>query len=44
MAENRIKSPFPGFFARRPDPDAEPFVSEGQEVDVGDGVGPVEIM
>lgn len=31
-------------FARRPDPDDEPFVSEGQEVEVGVVVGPVEVI
>ena len=44
MAERTIKSPFPGTFYRRPSPDAEPFVSEGQEIDEGDVVGLVEIM
>jgi biotin carboxyl carrier protein len=39
-----IKSPFPGTFYRRPGPDTEPFVSEGDEVKAGDVVGLVEIM
>jgi biotin carboxyl carrier protein len=39
-----IKSPFPGTFYRRPGPDAEPYVSEGDEVKAGDVVGLVEIM
>lgn len=39
-----ITSPFPGTFYRRPSPDADPFVSEGQRVESGDVVGLVEIM
>jgi acetyl-CoA carboxylase biotin carboxyl carrier protein len=44
MAEKTIKSPFPGTFYRRPSPEAGPYVSEGQNVGVGDVVGLVEIM
>jgi acetyl-CoA carboxylase biotin carboxyl carrier protein len=44
MAEKTIKCPLPGTFYRRPNPEAEPFVSEGQEVAAGDVVGLVEIM
>ena len=39
-----IKSPFPGTFYRRPGPEAEPYVSEGDDVKAGDVVGLVEIM
>jgi acetyl-CoA carboxylase biotin carboxyl carrier protein len=44
VADKTIKSPIPGTFYRRPSPDTDPFVSEGQEVDVGDVVGLIEIM
>jgi biotin carboxyl carrier protein len=44
VAEKTIKSPLPGTFYRKPSPDAEPFVSEGAEVNAGDVVGLVEIM
>jgi acetyl-CoA carboxylase biotin carboxyl carrier protein len=44
MAEKTIKSPFPGTFYRRPSPEADPFVSEGDRVQPGDVVGLVEIM
>jgi biotin carboxyl carrier protein len=44
MADRAIKSPLPGTFYRRPSPDEDPFVSEGDEVGVGDVVGLVEIM
>jgi acetyl-CoA carboxylase biotin carboxyl carrier protein len=44
MAEKTIKSPYPGTFYRRPSPDADPYVSEGETVKPGDVVGLVEIM
>ena len=44
MAEKTIKSPYPGIFYRRPSPDADPYVSEGDRVSPGDTVGLVEIM
>ena len=34
----------PGTFYRRPDPESEPFVNEGDEVSAGDTVGLVEVM
>ncbi len=42
--EHTITSPLPGTFYRRPSPDADPYVSEGDEVQEGDVVGLVEIM
>jgi acetyl-CoA carboxylase biotin carboxyl carrier protein len=42
--EQTIKSPLPGTFYRRPDPDADPYVTEGERVQPGDVVGIVEIM
>jgi acetyl-CoA carboxylase biotin carboxyl carrier protein len=42
--ELTIKSPLPGTFYRRPNPQADPYVSEGDEVKAGDVVGLVEIM
>ena len=44
MAEKTIKSPMPGTFYRRPDPDSGPFVNEGDAVSPGDTVGLVEVM
>jgi acetyl-CoA carboxylase biotin carboxyl carrier protein len=45
MAEQQtIVSPLPGTFYRRSDPDAEPFVKEGDSVNPGDVIGLVEIM
>jgi acetyl-CoA carboxylase biotin carboxyl carrier protein len=37
-------SPIPGIFYRKPNPNAEPFVAEGQRVEVGQVVGLVEVM
>lgn len=42
--EQTIKSPLPGIFYRRPSPDADPYVDEGDTVQPGDVVGVIEIM
>ena len=39
-----LKSHLPGTFYRRPDPQSDPYVSEGDTVKPGDVVGLVEIM
>jgi acetyl-CoA carboxylase biotin carboxyl carrier protein len=39
-----IKSPLPGTFYRRPTPDADPYINEGDRVKPDDVVGLVEIM
>ena len=44
MADRTIKSPLPGTFYRRPSPEADAFVSEGDTVKPGDVIGLVEIM
>ena len=44
MADKTVKSPMPGTFYRRPDPDSDPFVNEGDAVSPGDTVGLVEVM
>lgn len=43
MAET-IKSPMPGTFYRRPDPESDPFVNEGDEVSPSDTIGLIEVM
>lgn len=40
----KIISPLPGVFYRRPGPDKEEYVKEGDEVKEGDVVGLIEIM
>ena len=44
MAERTIQSPFPGTFYRRPSPQDDPYVNEGDRVDAGTVVALVEIM
>jgi biotin carboxyl carrier protein len=44
MAERTVRSPLPGTFYRRPSPDADAFVSEGDTVANGDVIGLVEVM
>ena len=39
-----IKTPLSGTFYRRPSPDADPYVGEGDAVKAGDVVGLIEIM
>ncbi|MBD8004121.1 acetyl-CoA carboxylase [Bacillus norwichensis] len=45
MEENKtIISPIPGVFYRKPSPDQEVFVNEGDSVKAGDVIGLVEVM
>jgi acetyl-CoA carboxylase biotin carboxyl carrier protein len=39
-----IKAQMPGTFYRRPDPDSDVYVDEGDEVSAGDTVGVIEVM
>jgi acetyl-CoA carboxylase biotin carboxyl carrier protein len=44
LADNSIKAQMPGTFYRRPDPESDVFVEEGDEVSAGDTVGLIEVM
>ena len=45
MSENTtIEAPMPGVFYRRPDPDEEFYVEEGDRVEEGDVVGMIGVM
>ena len=44
MADKNVKAQMPGTFYRRPDPDSDPYVSEGDSVSAGDTVGLIEVM
>jgi acetyl-CoA carboxylase biotin carboxyl carrier protein len=44
LAENTVKAQMPGTFYRRPDPESDPYVEEGDEVSAGDTVGLIEVM
>jgi acetyl-CoA carboxylase biotin carboxyl carrier protein len=39
-----VKAQMPGTFYRRPDPDSEFYVNEGDQVSAGDTVGLIEVM
>ena len=44
MAEKTIKAPMPGTFYRRPEPESDAYVEEGDSVSAGDTVGLIEVM
>jgi biotin carboxyl carrier protein len=44
MALHKLLCPLPGTFYRKPAPDADPYVKEGDRVAPGDTVGLVEVM
>ncbi|MGD8428940.1 MAG: acetyl-CoA carboxylase [Ectothiorhodospiraceae bacterium] len=44
MAEHTVEAHLPGVFYRRPSPDADPFVNEGDKVTADDTVGLIELM
>jgi biotin carboxyl carrier protein len=39
-----VKAPMPGTFYRRPDPESDVYVNEGDSVSAGDTVGLIEVM
>ena len=44
MADKTIKAQMPGTFYRRPDPESDFYVEEGDQVSAGDTVGLIEVM
>ena len=44
MTTQQIHAPFPGVFYRQPSPDDPVYVEEGQQVNVGDVIGLIEVM
>jgi acetyl-CoA carboxylase biotin carboxyl carrier protein len=44
MARQEVQTPIPGVFYRRPSPDEDEFVQEGDDVESGATIGLVEIM
>lgn len=44
MADKTVKAQMPGTFYRRPDPESDPYVNEGESVSAGDTVGLIEVM
>jgi acetyl-CoA carboxylase biotin carboxyl carrier protein len=39
-----VKAQMPGTFYRRPDPESDPYVEEGDQISAGDTVGLIEVM
>lgn len=44
MAEKTVKAQMPGTFYRRPDPESNAYVEEGDEISAGDTIGLIEVM
>jgi len=44
MSERVVRAPYPGTFYRRPNPESDPYVVEGDSVAEGHVVGLIEIM
>lgn len=42
--EVKVITPIPGTFYRKPSPDKEVFVNEGDIIEIGDTIGMVEVM
>jgi len=44
LAEKTVKAQMPGTFYRRPGPESDVYVNEGDSVSAGDTVGLIEVM
>ena len=44
MADKTVKAQMPGTFYRRPDPESDVYVEEGDQVSAGDAIGLIEVM
>jgi acetyl-CoA carboxylase biotin carboxyl carrier protein len=44
LAEKTVKAQMPGTFYRRPDPESDPYIEEGDSVSSGDTIGLIEVM
>ena len=44
MADKTVRAQMPGTFYRRPDPESDAYVEEGDQVAAGDTVGLIEVM
>lgn len=42
--KHSVEAQLPGIFYRRPSPDAEPFIQEGDTVEQGAAIGLIELM
>jgi acetyl-CoA carboxylase biotin carboxyl carrier protein len=44
LADKSVRAQIPGTFYRRPDPESEPYVEEGDQISAGDTIGLIEVM
>jgi biotin carboxyl carrier protein len=44
LAGKTVRAQIPGTFYRRPDPESDPYVEEGDKISAGDTVGLIEVM
>jgi acetyl-CoA carboxylase biotin carboxyl carrier protein len=44
LADKTVRAQMPGTFYRRPDPESDAYVEEGDQVAAGDTVGLIEVM
>jgi acetyl-CoA carboxylase biotin carboxyl carrier protein len=44
LADKTVRAQMPGTFYRRPDPESDFYVNEGDQVSAGDTVGLIEVM
>jgi acetyl-CoA carboxylase biotin carboxyl carrier protein len=44
LADKSVRAQIPGTFYRRPDPESEPYVQEGDQISAGDTIGLIEVM
>jgi acetyl-CoA carboxylase biotin carboxyl carrier protein len=44
LADKTVRAQMPGTFYRRPDPESDPYVEEGDQVSAGETVGLIEVM
>ena len=44
MADKTVRAQMPGTFYRRPDPESDFYIEEGDQVSAGDTVGLIEVM
>jgi acetyl-CoA carboxylase biotin carboxyl carrier protein len=44
VADKIVRAQIPGTFYRRPDPESDPYVEEGDQISAGDTIGLIEVM
>jgi acetyl-CoA carboxylase biotin carboxyl carrier protein len=44
LADKTVRAQMPGTFYRRPDPESDAYVEEGDQIAAGDTVGLIEVM